>query len=251
MPLPEQPLDNSKQIQQMIGFIKAEAYEKVQEIDQKAAAEYERRFQELKRDKEQQVQAEYKAKRHNANVQRLIQSSHKKQEAKSSLIQLRSNLVDSLKLTVIKKLQGIEKNEQYGQLVLNLIVQGLISVQEEKVVIRCRKIDEAIVQKVLVQAAEVFKKAVADSTGYTPTLQPLTIDTANYLPGPYEEGAVEYCLGGVEVVARGGKIICNNTLDARLELVSRHLLPQIRAFLFGDVQMKPNSCELPHHLTTF
>lgn len=252
MPGPaDAPQDNTKQMNQMIGFIRAEASEKVQEIQQKAAAEYERRFQELKRDKEQQVQAEFKAKRHNANVQRLIQSSHKKQEAKSSLIQLRSALVDSLKVSVIKKLAGIEKHEQYGQLICNLIVQGLIALQEEKIVIRCRKIDEPIVQKVLAQAEQLFIKAVADSTGYTPTLEPLTIDTTRYLPGPYQEGAVEYCLGGVEIVARGGKIVSNNTLDARLDLTARHLLPQIRAFLFGDVHMKQNSCELPPHLTHF
>ena len=45
-------MDNKQQINQMIGFIKAEANEKTQEIEQKAAAEYERRFQELKREKE-------------------------------------------------------------------------------------------------------------------------------------------------------------------------------------------------------
>lgn len=251
MPGEAPQLDNQKQINQMIGFIRAEANEKCQEIEQKAAQEYERRFQELKRDKEQQVQQEFKAKRHTANVQRLIQSSHKKQEAKASLIQLRSQLVDSLKVSAINKLDKIENHEQYPQLLENLIIQGLIALQEEKCTIRCRKIDEAKVNSVLASAATKFKKAVADSTGYTPTLDALTVDTANYLPGPYQEGAVEYCLGGVQVVARQGKIISNNTLDARLDLVMKHLLPQIRAFLFGDVQMKENSYELPPHLLHF
>lgn len=244
-------MDNQKQINQMIGFIRAEANEKCQEIEQKASAEYERRFQELKRDKEQQVQAEFKLKRQNAHVKRLIDSSHKKQEATASLIILRSALVDTIKANVIKRLDGVEKNEKYGDFIANLIVQGLISVQEEKIQIRCRKIDEAIVSKVLKKAEDMFKQAVFDATGYKPVLEPLTIDKENYLPGPFHEGAVEYCLGGVEIVARGGKIVCRNTLDARLETAFKHMLPNIRAYLFGEQPKKVNDGTLPHHLTTF
>lgn len=244
-------MDNTKQITQMIGFIRAECNEKVQEIEQKAAAEYERRFQELKRDKEQQVQAEYKQKRQNAHVQRLIDSSHKKQDANASLIILRSALVDQIKTQAIKQLNGIEKNQNYGKFLTNLIVQGLISIQEEKIQVRCRKVDEAVVKSILKDAEALFKKAVTEATGYTPTLEPLTIDTANYLPEPYQEGAVEYCLGGLEVVARNGKIVCKNTIDARLELAFKHMLPHIRAYLFGEQPRKINDGTLPHHLTSF
>jgi V-type H+-transporting ATPase subunit E len=244
-------MDNQKQINQMIGFIKAECNEKCQEIAQRSDAEYERRFQELKRDKEQQIQAEFKQKRQNAHVQRLIESSHKKQEINASLIVLRSTLVDQIKVVVIQKLGGIEKNEKYGAFITNLIVQGLISVQEEKIQIRCRKIDEPIVQKVLKAAEDLFKKAVSEATGYTPVLEPLTIDKANYLPDPFKEGAVEWSLGGVQIVARGGKIVCNNTIEARLDLAFKHMLPNIRAYLFGEVPKKVSDGSLPHHLTSF
>jgi len=242
-------MDNQKQINQMIGFIRAECNEKTQEISQRADAEYERRFQELKRDKEQQIQAEFKHKRQNAHVQRLIESSHKKQEASASLIILRSTLVDQIKTSVIKQLGGIETNAKYGDFITNLIVQGLISLQEEKIQIRCRKVDEPVVQKSLKAAETLFKKAVADATGYTPVLDPLTIDKANYLPDPFKEGAVEWSLGGVQIVARNGKIVCNNTIEARLELAFKHMLPNIRAYLFGEIAKKVHDGSLPHHLT--
>lgn len=249
-PNPSSP-QNDKQVANMVGFIRSEAAEKCMEIKQKARFEYERRFQQFKREKEQQVQAEINQKRQNSHIQRLIESSHKKSEANASLIVLRSALVETVKANVIKKLNKIEQNPSYPQLLVNLIVEGLLSVQEEQIQIRCRKVDEPIVQKILKDAENLFKKAVNESTGYTPTLEPLTIDTENYLPKPYEEGAVEYCLGGVEVSARKGKIVCKNTLDARLEHAFKYMLPHIRSCLFGEIQKKPNATELPHHLTNF
>ena len=44
--------DNQKEILQMIGFIKAEAGEKILEIRQKAQSEYQVQYQELKREAE-------------------------------------------------------------------------------------------------------------------------------------------------------------------------------------------------------
>jgi vacuolar-type H+-ATPase subunit E/Vma4 len=130
-----------------------------------------------------------------------------------------------------------------------LIVQGLIAIQEEQVSVRCRKIDEPAVKQALKLAEDLFKKAVTDACGFTPVLEPLTIDTENYLPGPFAEGAVEYCLGGVDLVARKGKIVSNNTIDARLAQVFKHNLPHTRAFLFGEVASRgKGDGKLPPHL---
>jgi len=242
---------NDKQVYNMVAFLKSEAQEKIMEIKQKAIFAYQAKFLELCREKQGLVDAEYKQLRNNAYIQRLIDSSHKKAAVNGSLISLRSSLVDTVKANVIKQLTNIEKNAQYPALLTNLIVEGLISVQEEKIQVRCRQVDEDIVRKILKNAEDLFKKAVFEATEYTPVLSPLTIDTDNYLPGPYHEGAIEYCLGGVEVVARKGKIVCKNTLDARLELAFKHMLPYIRAYLFGEIPKKQTNGELPHHLTNF
>ena len=42
-----------------------------------------------------------------------------------------------------------------------------------------------------------------------------------------------YSSGGVLLSARGGKILCNQTLDARLALAYKQQLPQLREALFG------------------
>ncbi|EEE54136.1 hypothetical protein OsJ_00923 [Oryza sativa Japonica Group] len=41
--------------------------------------------------------------------------------------------------------------------------------------------------------------------------------------------------GGVVLASRDGKIVCENTLDARLEVVFRKKLPEIRRSLLGQV----------------
>lgn len=224
--------DADRQINQMMEFIMEEANEKAEEIRQKATAEYESQFQEMKRDVEKKLATEFKSKREQHKVEKLIAASKKKQAALFSVMELRDKLMNEVKVAVLKKLEGVEKNPDYPKLLVNLIVQGLIRMQEERVVIRVRKIDEPLVAKILKTAEAAFKKAVKDSTGYTPELQPLTIDS-KYLPGPTAADNEETCAGGVVLVARNGRIVCKNTLDARLDIAFYQLTPQIRTMLFG------------------
>jgi V-type H+-transporting ATPase subunit E len=42
--------------------------------------------------------------------------------------------------------------------------------------------------------------------------------------------------GGVMLTADSGKIVCDNTMASRLELVYEELLPSIRAILFPEEQ---------------
>ena len=44
---------------------------------------------------------------------------------------------------------------------------------------------------------------------------------------------IEFSSGGVVVSSHGGRIICSNTLDARLAMAYEQQLPQIRELLFG------------------
>ena len=44
-----------------------------------------------------------------------------------------------------------------------------------------------------------------------------------------------FCSGGVVLASRDGKIVFENSLDARLDVVFRKKLPEIRKQLFGQV----------------
>lgn len=41
--------------------------------------------------------------------------------------------------------------------------------------------------------------------------------------------------GGIKVSARGGKIVCKNTLDSRLDIAFKEIKPQIR----GNIDIRP------------
>jgi V-type H+-transporting ATPase subunit E len=56
----------------------------------------------------------------------------------------------------------------------------------------------------------------------------VTLDESSSLP------AAPACSGGVEVANSTGKIVCDNTLDARLRIAYENGTPAIRAKIFGE-----------------
>lgn len=179
-----------------------------------------------------QIAAEFQAMREKRKTQKLIEISKESQACRMSVMELRHKKMQELRQAVIERLVGIEKHAQYPALIQALIVQGLIALQENKVVVRCRKEDASVVNSVLQKAADEYIKFVKESTGYTPLLQPLKLDT-EFLPPAYKNPSTEYCSGGVVLIAQRGRIVCNNTLDARLDIAFEQLTPQIRGMLFG------------------
>ena len=53
----------------------------------------------------------------------------------------------------------------------------------------------------------------------------IKLDTENWLGAD--------CTGGIEILAQKGKIKVDNTLEARLDMIARQILPGIRTKLFG------------------
>jgi vacuolar-type H+-ATPase subunit E/Vma4 len=44
-------------------------------------------------------------------------------------------------------------------------------------------------------------------------------------------------MGGIQLRANNDRIVCNNTLDERLELCYQQALPEIRGILFPKIQL--------------
>lgn len=89
---------------------------------------------------------------------------------------------------------------------------------EAQVLIKGRQADQQIIQSILPQAAEEYKKATNKDVV-------ITLGTDSFLPA-------DAC-GGVELSALNGRIRVPNTLESRLELISQQLIPEIRTALFG------------------
>lgn len=109
---------------------------------------------------------------------------------------------------------------------------------EATVVIKCRKSDVELVKELLAEVSAVYVKRLAEEI---PKLKGknikcnLTVNEKEFMPEHNSrESGLASCLGGVELVAHKNRIICNNTLDARLELCYHNALPEIREILFGN-----------------
>lgn len=221
--------DVSKQIQQMVRFIRQEAEEKANEIAVAAEEEFNIEKLQLVEAEKKKIRQEYERKEKQVEVRRKIEYSMQLNASRIKVLQAQDDLVNSMKDSAKKELLHVSDDaNSYGKLLKDLIVQSLLRLKEPSVLLRCRKCDLELVESILTEAKQEYaEKAKVHAPN-------ITIDNHVYLPPPAEYDAHSlYCSGGVVLASQDGKIVCENTLDARLDVVFRQKLPEIRKRLFG------------------
>jgi len=212
--------DVSKQIKHMMAFIEQEANEKAEEIDAKAEEEFNIEKGRLVQQQRLKIMEYYERKEKQVELQRKIQSSNMLNQARLKVLKARDDHVTKVLDNAKKQLVTISKDQnRYPQLLEGLIGQGLCQLLESNVAIRCRQVDLQMVQGIV-------PKAIASVKDKMPKINvQVQVDTERFLPAD--------CAGGVELFAQRGKIKVNNTLEARLDMISQYKLPETRTALFG------------------
>lgn len=211
--------DVQKQIKHMMAFIEQEANEKAEEIDAKAEEEFNIEKGRLVQQQRLKIMEYYEKKEKQVELQKKIQSSNMLNQARLKVLKVREDHVRNVLEEGHKRLGEVTNNSsKYGEILQTLILQGLYQLFETNVTIRVRVQDVSLVQGLLPHINEKYKQAVGRDIH-------LKVDTENYLSPD--------TTGGIELLAQQGKIKINNTLEARLELISAQLVPQIRTALFG------------------
>lgn len=212
--------DVQKQIKHMMAFIEQEANEKAEEIDAKAEEEFNIEKGRLVQQQRLKIQEYYERKEKQVELQKKIQSSNLLNQARLKVLKARDEHVGNVLADTKRELGKITRDQQkYSQLLQGLIAQGVCQLLEPKISIRCRQADQGIVQGAI-------ESAVASVKNDTKMETEVTVDTEIFLPAD--------CAGGIELLARQGKIKVDNTLEARLQMVAHNNLPQIRNSLFGS-----------------
>eukprot|EP01098_Paradermamoeba_levis_P001673 TRINITY_DN1193_c0_g1_i1.p1 TRINITY_DN1193_c0_g1~~TRINITY_DN1193_c0_g1_i1.p1 ORF type:complete len:262 (-),score=119.07 TRINITY_DN1193_c0_g1_i1:136-831(-) len=215
-----------KQLSQMVSFILKEAEEKAGEIRVKAQEEFSIEKQRLGQAEKLRIMKEYERKEKNVEVQKKIAYSNHINQARLKSLKAREDNVNQLFAETHAKLDFISAaGEPYEQLLKNLIVQGLLKLEETDVRIRCREVDVNLVKKIFKEAERLYAQITGQEVS-------LSIDS-QWLPPPRSAGGVQSCAGGIVLSAREGRILCDNTLDQRLRLIQEQRLPDIRMTLFG------------------
>lgn len=187
------------------------------------------------------IQQEYKQKLKEAETKRRIQRAITIGEVNVRKYQQRDELVQKVKLDAIKKLglSATKDQGKYGELLKQLIIQGLIKLNESKVEVQCREGDAKLVNSILGSVAKEYEKMIKESVGESVKIE-ITVSNkylatstnADGSPSVAADGTLS-CSGGVKILAKGGRIVCDNTLDSRLKIAFDDLMPVIRQMLFS------------------
>ncbi|CAN6332630.1 unnamed protein product [Urochloa humidicola] len=220
--------DVGKQVQQMVRFILQEADEKASEITVAAEEEFNIEKLQLVESEKRRVRQEYERKEKQVDVRKKIEYSTQLNAARIKLLQAQDDVVTGMRESAGDALLRVTKDANtYKRILKGLIV--LLRLREPALVLRCREADRSLVEAVL----EVAKKEYAEKAKVN--LPKVIIDGKVHLPPQRNarDSHAPSCSGGVVLASQDGKIVCDNTLDARLNISFRQKLPEIRKKLFS------------------
>ncbi|PNX97676.1 V-type proton ATPase subunit E-like protein [Trifolium pratense] len=243
--------DVSKQIQQMVRFIRQEAEEKANEISVSAEEEFNIEKLQLVEADKKKIRQEYERKEKQVDVRKKIEYSMQLNASRLKVLQAQDDVVNKMKEDAAKELLSVSRDHHvYKNLLKDLVIQSLLRLKEPSVLLRCRKEDLHLVENVLDSAAKEYAEK---ANVHVPEI---VVDKDVYLPpapshhNPHDLhwelswkclallvkglhlvlSLVELvslgCSGGVVLASHDGKIVFENTLDARLDVVFRNKLPE-------------------------
>jgi len=222
-------------------FIEKEANEKAQEIRDKTQSEYSLEKSRIVIAQKEKISVEFNRKQQQVLIDKRIAHSHEITKSRLEILQAREKGVRQVVEKAQHKLAAVAGTAQYKDLVVRLTLQAVAKFIDEKdIVVKCREEDQRIVKEALVVVEEEMKK-------YNKTNK-LTLDTTFFLPPGKSDGkGLETCSGGIVLTAKAGKLVCDNTLDARLKCVFEDLVPIIRKTLFNEPDRVPTVVKEKEH----
>ncbi|KAD6120279.1 hypothetical protein E3N88_11550 [Mikania micrantha] len=169
----------SKQIQQMVAFIRQEAEEKANEISVSAEEEFNIQKMQIVEIDKKKVRQEFDRKTKQVDVKKKIEYSMQLNASRIKVLQAQDDLVTGMKESASNELLNVSHNKKtYKKLIQNLIVQSLLRLREPSVLLRCREVDLSIVESAL----EESKKEYASKAKVQPPR--IDIDKTVFLPPP-------------------------------------------------------------------
>eukprot|EP00921_Rhytidocystis_pertsovi_P016442 GHVQ01025954.1.p1 GENE.GHVQ01025954.1~~GHVQ01025954.1.p1 ORF type:complete len:246 (-),score=49.15 GHVQ01025954.1:1686-2423(-) len=225
-----------RQVQQMCNFILNEAKDKAQEIEAQALEDFNIEKLKLVQQMKDKIRQEYQKKAKQIEVERSTARSAAINRARLQKISARQQVIEEVIEQTQENLNTISHDRaSYSQLLVDIIAQGLLQLLEPKVLVVCREVDKDIVESCLPKAAAKFADILQSDVGVKKTVD-VSIDKRRFLPPPpsadIPSGGGRSCCGGVRLMTPDGRIVCDNTLDARLKLVVKNCAPEIRSTLF-------------------
>lgn len=221
--------DTDRRINQMVAFIRQEARDKAEEIQVRAKEECNVEVLKMVDKEKAKLREQFKQQDKRVEIEGKIQRQKLVDKYRMELLKSQDAKKVQLQEECGKALGNVTKDAgRYKAFLKNAMIQAFIKIWDEaEVQVSCRKEDAKLVQSLM---DEALKNVV--SRAKNECAEELSMK-ATFNKTPIR------CLGGVLVTARGGRVVCDNTLDARLTIVMKNELPYVRNHLFSGGRLVP------------
>jgi len=216
--------ETEKRIQQMVAFINQEARDKAEEIEVRAKEDVNIEVLKMVEREKHKLQEYYKQQEKRVAIEAKIQKQQLLDSFRMKHLQIQDEKIQELSQMAKERFAGIVADTNtYSDFLHSSLIQCFFKIWDEKqVTVQCRREDADLVQRILPGALQAAKEQAMEETGEDLEM------TAQFDPKPAR------CSGGVLVKARRGRVVCDNTLDARLKIILKTELPYVRESLFDQ-----------------
>merc|ERR1719320_2400137 len=146
--------DVQKQIKHMMAFIEQEANEKAEE-------EFNIEKGRLVQQQRLKIMEYYERKEKQVELQKKIQSSNMLNQARLKALKHRDDHVASVLEEAKVQLGGVTKDKKkYTEILQQLLTQGMCQLLEPALLIRCRQVDQGLVESIIPAATAEYKAKV-------------------------------------------------------------------------------------------
>ncbi|XP_014242694.1 V-type proton ATPase subunit E 1-like isoform X2 [Cimex lectularius] len=209
----------NKQVERMVAFMDQEGEERAQEIDAKTEEEFNIFVGQMVQTERLRINNHFQKLEKLVEKQKVIAHSSSVNNARIRILRLKEEVLeDVFNKTREQVIKNLSYTNEYRETMKNLILQACIKMLVPKQHIRVRKNDVHIASDVVTEVAQEY-------TRLTQLDVSLTVDNKFFLP--------DSVIGGAEIYDRRGKCKIVNTLQYRLSLIRKLLMPVIRHYLFG------------------
>lgn len=212
------PSQVNDELNKMQAFIKKEAEEKSKEIMLKADQEYEIEKTALVRNETSNIDAAMEEKTKKATLKQQITKSTIANKMRLKVLSTREQMLDDIFESAKAELKKLSSDKKKYEFVLkSAILESLLRLLEPSVVVKVREQDKQLVNSFKDAVLKEYKAKSGREASLTVSSEYLSKDSA----------------GGVIASDESGKIVVDNTLEERLEILNQEALPALRLELFG------------------
>ncbi|KGG51890.1 putative vacuolar ATP synthase subunit E [Mitosporidium daphniae] len=208
------------EMRKMVEFIRQEAYEKYREIQVKADEDF--FIEKAKAVKAEATNIEKTTEKRLAHsqVQFKVGEAMHKNKARLKVLQERDNQLNLVIEATKEKLPKIISSPSYRTLLQKLILQVLFTLCDGNITVYCCERDKPLVDAISSAAIVEFKEKTSTECKLT-----IQVGAVSQFPA--------LASGGIIATCKGGRVMINNTLQKRLELLAEQSLPALKEAFIG------------------